>query len=324
MSNLTPRINRIDRNYIINGAMEYFQVAGASTPVAVSSSYAYDAPDMFETEQTGTWTSPEIGRSTTKVGTRSRRSSAFTGTPGATSDEFHMRTKIESIFAQDLISDKFSLGFQYNSSNFTQCQVIVSYANAEDNFSTTTEVLNITFTLTADSTNRSIEWANLTPVANMANGIQIEYIFKGLSDTSATTLNVGEFVLNKGNRAIDYAPAGRNQVEELSLCRRYFEKTYNTDVAVGTITNEGGLVDVHANATGGLVVNYSFHKEKRVVPTIEVYNPATGASGTFNRFSGGGDFSPTGYDSGTKTFTQAETGAWTGAVRGHFTFDARL
>ena len=326
MNNLTPRLDRIDRNYFINGAMEYFQVAGASVGVAVPSSYDYSTVDMFELEQTGTWTSPESVRSTTKVGSNSRRSLEFTGTPGAISDEFHMRTKIESIFAHELISDKISLGLNIKSSNFTQVLIRLSFANAEDNFSSTTSVIETTINFDADSSEQNISWEDLAPPVSMANGIMIEYEFKGLTDTSATTLNVGEFILNRGDKTNGYAPAAVNQVEELSLCQRYFEKTYDTDTPVGTITgNTGGvLIESQSSALTSVRYNYNFAVNKRVLPTVEVYNPATGISGTFDRFAGGGDFPPNSYVVGVSNFSGATFSTWTGSISGHFIFDARL
>lgn len=221
---LTPRIDRIDRNFIINGGCEYFQVGGASSAVAIPGSFDYASMDMFELETSGSWTSPESQRSTTKVGNRSRRSHLFTGTPAAVSDEFRMRTKIESIFAYELIDDVFSLGLKLKSDNFTEVQITVSYADTEDVFSSVTQIAQQTFTFTADSAEQEIKFENISPNPNMANGIQVQFDFKGLGSTSATNLYVGEFIVNKGKTKNKYAPAGRDQIEEFSLCKRYLEE----------------------------------------------------------------------------------------------------
>lgn len=320
MNNLTPRLDRIDRNYFINGAMEYFQVAGASVGVAVPSSYDYSTVDMFELEQTGTWTSPESVRSTTKVGSNSRRSLEFTGTPGAISDEFHMRTKIESIFAQELVGSIFSLGLRLKSSNFTQVRVILSHADVEDDFTTTTQVTEQTINFNADSTEQDIRIEALSSISSLSNGIQVDFEFKGLGDTSATTLNVGEFILNIGNIKNEYAPFGRDQIDELSKCRRYFEKTYDIDTSIGTSTFVGAFGHY---LVANVEETHEFKEDKRIIPIVTYYNNA----GTINTLSSSANQS----DSViiyvvqiTSTNKMSVGFTSTGQRGGHYTLDARL
>lgn len=286
MSNLTPRIDRIDKNFFINGACEYFQEGGASSAVAVPGSFDYVSMDMFEMEVSGSWTSPESQRSTTKVGNRSRRSHLFTGTPAALSDEFRMKTKIESIFAFELIDDVFSLGFKLKSDNFTEVQITLSYADTEDVFSSVTQIAQQTFTFADDSSEQEIKFENISPNPNIANGLQVQFDFKGLGSTSATNLNVGEFIINKGKTKNKYAPAGRDQAEELQLCQRYLSKTWDLDTPVGATTNNGVITyyDSNSSSQGGLDVR--FPERMRGLPSITLYNPNTGATGSFNDRNG--------------------------------------
>lgn len=276
MSN-TPRIDRIDKNYIINGACEYFQESGGSA-IAVPSSYDYVSMDMFETEVSGTWTTPQSSRSTTKVGTRSRRSHLFTGTPTNVADEFHMKTKIESILAMELLDDVFSLGLKLRSDNFTQVRVILSYADAEDNFSAVTQIIEQTIDFTADGSIQEVKFENISPNANIVNGLQVEFEFKGLGGLTATNLYVGEFVLNKGKTKNDYSPCGRDQIEELLLCQRYFEKSYELDTAPGTANGDGAA---RIQVDAGSDISYfsvKFSTRKRAVPTITPYSSVTGTA----------------------------------------------
>lgn len=221
---LTPRLDRIDKNYFINGAMEYYQV---STSAAIPASYDYVGPDMFENQYSGSWTSPNVARSITKVGSRSRRSMLLTGTAGLVTDELHLKTKIESILAMELIDDVFSLGLKLKSDNFTQVRIILSYADTEDVFSSVTQIAEQTITFSSDSSEQEIKFENISPNPNMSNGLQIEFEFKGLDSAAAVNLYVGEFILNKGAIKNDYAPCGRDQIEELALCQRY---SYNPTI----------------------------------------------------------------------------------------------
>jgi len=97
--------------------------------------------------------------------------------------------------------------------------------------------------------------------------------------------------LEKGSTAtsFDYRPYGT----ELSLCQRYFSTTYNTGVAVGAVSNAGGIVHV-MDATmsyGGICWNLP--TKMRATPTTVSYSPNSGASGKFYTNSGAGDVSAT-------------------------------
>lgn len=69
---------------------------------------------------------------------------------------------------------------------------------------------------------------------------------------------------------------------ELDLCQRYYEKSYDLSVVPGTITTTG-VARVHAQATSNYISVYlSFKKTKqRSSGTATVYNPSTGAVGTW-------------------------------------------
>jgi hypothetical protein len=62
---------------------------------------------------------------------------------------------------------------------------------------------------------------------------------------------------------------------ELGLCQRYYEKTYDTNVLLGTITNMGVV-------TWGIIVGnrpiwtHMFKIPKRNIPILTYYNPVTG------------------------------------------------
>ena len=68
----------------------------------------------------------------------------------------------------------------------------------------------------------------------------------------------------------------------LALCQRYYEKSYDVDVALGTVTAAGA----HSYITPGGAGLYNqtqvyFKTTKRAVPTMTLYNSNTGASGTW-------------------------------------------
>jgi hypothetical protein len=69
---------------------------------------------------------------------------------------------------------------------------------------------------------------------------------------------------------------------ELSLCQRYFEKSYNQDTAVGTVTTNGAVNYRMVGGGAGSQAYIPFASEKRAAPTVTFFNPSTGASGTWN------------------------------------------
>jgi hypothetical protein len=79
---------------------------------------------------------------------------------------------------------------------------------------------------------------------------------------------------------------------ELSLCQRYFEKSYNNTVAPGSATYEGAVVFI-ANRNPGLP-HYAlrFITQKRTAPAVTIYNPNDGTSNEIRNVDDNLDISP--------------------------------
>ncbi len=68
--------------------------------------------------------------------------------------------------------------------------------------------------------------------------------------------------------------------EQLSLCQRYYEKSYNYSTALGTIDAPGHHhVQVPADGTGFLTATVLYRAPKRAAATVVIYSANTGASG---------------------------------------------
>ena len=70
----------------------------------------------------------------------------------------------------------------------------------------------------------------------------------------------------------------RSYGEELALCQRYYEKSYNQSVSPGTVTDVGSLFTA-ANGVGSAEWAVRFAVTKRASVTATAYNPATGTAG---------------------------------------------
>ena len=123
-----------------------------------------------------------------------------------------------------------------------------------------------TFQTTADSWNSSSAVATSSQVNEM--------------DNVANNFRIAQIQLERGEVATPFE--FRHISDELTLCQRYFEKSYNTDVDPGTATLTGELrmyaqnLNVAAHSWGEAV---QFKVTKRATPTVTVYNPNSGATG---------------------------------------------
>ena len=96
--------------------------------------------------------------------------------------------------------------------------------------------------------------------------------------TNGATFYLTAVQLEVGSTAtsFDYRPY------ELALCQRYYEKTYNIDVAPTTNTS-AGIYDLSGSSDSGgnLIIRANFAVSKRANPTITLYT-ASGTSGSWN------------------------------------------
>jgi hypothetical protein len=116
--------------------------------------------------------------------------------------------------------------------------------------------------------------------------------------TSGATFYITGVQLEKGSTAtsFDYRPYGT----ELALCQRYFQKSYNTDVAVGTNTVSGSKTTRIYNTDPFLPqMEARLMVSMRASPTVTWYTTG-GTAGSIN-ISGGTNTINTQYDTGTNS-----------------------
>jgi hypothetical protein len=115
------------------------------------------------------------------------------------------------------------------------------------------------------------------------------------ADTIGNDFYITGVQLEVGDSATDYE--FRSKAEEISLCQRYYEKSYPLETVPGTYPLYGGMSWRYHVLTGGTTSyagqNVRFNTEKRATPTVTVYSPHTGASGTYHNFGIGSSYSAT-------------------------------
>jgi hypothetical protein len=143
----------------------------------------------------------------------------------------------------------------------------------------------------------------------------------------AGNIDIAQVQVCSGGEALPFAT--RTPAEELELCQRYYETSYDTNVAPGTATSVGSILNAtNDNTAEGSTFNTVEFKElKRVAPTVMIY----GTGGTVNTVNdGGGDRTMAGgaltEDIGQYGFNQNYTlnGSTGPARKFHFTAEAEL
>ena len=268
------------QNYVINGVGVIAQRADYTL---VKDAYDF-GPDRFEGMATGTLVS---------AGTLTRTAAANIGVTGfahkfnqvtltGTGILFH-RTRIESKDAKNFKNLKASLSCKvyHDVGAPVDYTLTVRKANAEDDFSATTDIANDGGTSVADTTATTLAFEDIS-MGDCSNGIEVELKI----ECGAVTLKdfeQTEYQLKVGLVATPFKPEPIESV--LAKCQRYYEKTYELDEDPGT-TNTTGIIIINSvgAAVGRVVAPYYFKVSKRTKsPTVTLYNPGTGATGSMLR-----------------------------------------
>ena len=67
--------------------------------------------------------------------------------------------------------------------------------------------------------------------------------------------------------------------QELALCQRYYEKSYNYAIAPGAASSDGCVLELVSRNSSGTTYGAKFAVEKRAVPTVTCFSDNDGASG---------------------------------------------
>ena len=117
----------------------------------------------------------------------------------------------------------------------------------------------------------------------------------------------------------------RSDHAELLLCQRYYEKSYDPATVPGTVT----LADVWRGRTIVTGANYvwiPYKVVKAYAPAITLYNPNSGASGTWRDYNAAADVSASTHPtlSGLTALHAEYTSTASNTVAGHWVADASL
>ncbi len=305
---LAPRIDKFEKNYVINGNFDFWQ-RGTSFNLVTQT---YTADRFVGTFGTGGVT---ISRSTdVPSGSKSIYSMQLVGAANAASNP-RIFQRCESIFTRDLVGKQVTFFAKVKVTDATAAPITLSFytPNTQDTWSFVTQTgTDVIITPTQN------QWVNIihtiTVPAEASRGFAFQLMRQTNSSIVTTTL-FHEIMLLEGaytSMPTDYIRAGRDYVEELQLCQRYYEKSYDINTTPGTPTTDAGSIFFRAALTAtqtfGSVI---FTSKKRSAPTITVYSVVTGASGVIRNVVAGADVAATTFSIGQTAFTVASNASVT-------------
>ena len=272
----------IRKNFLINGCGRV-QQRGAYT--LVKDVYGFGRADRWAGMATGT----AISVGTLTYSSISGYGAAFGGPSGVTitgAGVLWLRQRIEAKNALFLKDKNVSFGckIKHDVSTAINYTVYIRKANAVDNFSTVTEISNLGAQSIAGGAILDLKFENI-PLVDCSNGLEVEIKI----DCGAITNKsfwFEELQLELGAKVTAFEI--RQFQEELALCRRYFEKSYNIDISPGTSDNKGLMHTYHFKDNGAAgYCTIPFKEEKRTVPTLILYSEG-GSGGVWDYGWSGG------------------------------------
>jgi hypothetical protein len=146
---------------------------------------------------------------------------------------------------------------------------------------------------------------------------------QNLLDTVGNTFKITDVMFVPGSSAPAFEL--RSFADELQLCMRYYQKSYQiADKPGSAVTSATGQLLGMANASGLLYLNWPLPTRMRATPTGTAYSYITGASGKVRDDTAAADVvvSTLVVGEGSITFITPMTSAHQGQV--HYTVDAEL
>lgn len=342
---LTPRLDRLEINRVINGNLDFWQRGTNFAAIADNTYFA----DRFSYGKSGTMVHT-ASRSTDVPDVQSTYSALIDCTTAdasiAAGDFTVIKHKIEGYDLQPFAGKDFVLSFKVKATKTgTYC---VSLQNAGSNRSYVAEYtvevadtweikkipvthnvagtwdyingigLNVQWALAAGSTFQTTagtwQTGDFLATSNQVNAC----------DDVANNFQISQVMVSEGTQAGEFRRAGRNIQEELALCQRYYEKSYNVDVAPGSITLIGSVLSVAANGVSGEFIVANFRVRKRAIPSALFWNRVTGASGSIRNETTIADFATTATHISESNFYTTNSPIDTNLYAAHWTAEAEL
>ena len=266
------------KNFIINGAMDYWQ---RGTSFSGSTSTAY-ASDRFRIEGSGTSTQFTSVRSV-DVPSSEFPYSLQSSKTNTSNSSMAIAQRIERELLRPLFGKSVTLSLWYKGTagRIGFVFIMTPTSATPDGWPATRTVNETVFlsqNITFDGTWQKIS-ITFTMDASTQNGIAPAIQLNG--STAEDILRTTGWQLEEGVSASNFERAGGDIINELQLCQRYFEKSYNLNNPVGSTAGLGGGSGMRnlitsISSTAIYEANTEFKIRKRAIPVVTFYGPSTG------------------------------------------------
>lgn len=312
MSNLTPRVDRFEKNTLINGNFDFWQRATTQTLNSGGGSKIYTADrwahsNFFASGQftvSRSTSVPLTSTATYSMSTTINTTISLAGGPsyffnagcqrieGLNMSDAWGKTYTLTFWVKSSLTGLFgvALGSQYDTSNVTNylTNYTVNSANTWEQKSITVVMPALSAPFTNDTTEGFyIAFPIAAPlhVGTVQNAWVASNSFQVVAATNRTdfltagnSIAIAQVSFAEGGSSSSFARAARTYTEELMLCQRYFEKCNFLEEGINQSTNGYYRQQNGANSIwrGSAIYKVS----KRALPTVNWWNPVTGTAGT--------------------------------------------
>lgn len=263
MSSKTPRIDKLEKNLIINGNFDYWQ-RGTSFPY-INGGYGTDRWKCSNSIDTNI----QIVRSTVVPNNLSEYSMRVEvyGSVGSPLAFSHIRQPIEDKVYRSLLGKEVTLGF------WAKLDAGLIGTGKQNVVILESSDVNVSYKELANTT----EWQYVVLRKVFPTSLTyLNILFQMSRDGVAVGqgVNFSQVQLLEGNIGLDgstYVYAGRDIIEELQLCQRYYEKSY--DVETPPTTNTAyGICQAQSIDNNRQTFDIPFKVTKRARPTPTLYS----------------------------------------------------
>lgn len=190
-----------------------------------------------------------------------------------------------------------------------------------DNFKRGSYGLNVQFILMSSSIwhGSAGSWqaaGNLFSTSNQVNNC----------DSTSNTFRLALVKLEIGDTATPFTRAGNTIDEELRICQRFYEKSYDLDTAPGTVTDAGAISFYSAVSGSSKGISVPLKVPKRLWSSgrLTIYSPSTGTEARVFDVDAAGDITVSAYDGGGESAVSFLAGAYVAGnrYRYHYVFNA--
>lgn len=317
---LTPRLNRLESNIVIDGGMEIWP-EGTSRSVA-NNSTAYGSV-LFKAMNSSTGITLTNSRQSSIPSNASllfsnQLSKTAAGTLSA-GTLARLEYTIEGYDLQKLMLKEWSLIFWVKSSVASNRSIALRNATESHSY---VKQYSINQANTWELKALSFPALSSSPATlDRTNGVGLFCTFTAIAGTSLQTASINQWVsgafaagigedttwltgtthdfniagvmivpgdwtsLEMNTSFYTFLRAGKNFQDELAMSQRYYEKTYFVNDVPGTAVGNGrgeltARWPIAPSSDNELILPWHFKVTKRAIPTIVWYNPTTGAAGT--------------------------------------------